>query len=180
MTAKPASAEIKAFIWQTDGACGYRMLRPEGWQVSKIDCRSFSYTAAAEDRLVIRIVNYQVMARQMEGSIIAQYALFEQDSSLEGWTRAVEQNWSNLGIEFVSNETLPQARIYLLEYAEHVELGALAIDQNQPLAVSLSAHGAYASQQSLEEAGLRTDFLPMLESIQAVTHDPGNMDPEID
>lgn len=116
----------------------------------------------------------------MEGSIIAQYALFEQDSSLEGWTRGVEQNWSNLGINFIFHEAFPHARVYLLEYEENVELVALAIDQDQPLAVSLSAYGAYASLQSLEEAGLRTDFLTMLESIQAVTHDPDNMEPEID
>jgi len=86
----PASAEIQAFVDQTDGACGYRMLRPQDWQPSQAECRSYALTTSAEDRLVLRVVNYQVIAQQLDGATVAQYEAFKLDSSLEGWTAAVE------------------------------------------------------------------------------------------
>ena len=37
----PASTFIEQFIWQTDGLCGYRMLRPERWSASESECRAY-------------------------------------------------------------------------------------------------------------------------------------------
>lgn len=179
---EPASTEIKAFVDQTDGACGYHMLRPQDWQLSENECRYYTYQNSANDRLELRVVNYQVMAQQMEGGTIAQYEAFKLDSSLEGWAAIMEQSWSSVGVKFTLIETLPQSVIYQLESPQStgVELLALAVSENQPLGISLNAYGAYASLDSLEKVGLKADFITMVESIAAISHDPKNTEPKID
>lgn len=176
----PASKEVGAFTWQTDGACGYRMLRPQDWQLSKNECRYYTYQSSADDRLELRVVNYQVMAQQMEGGTIAQYEAFKLDSSLEGWTAAVEQSWSSLGVEFTLLETLPQAKIYYLGKPESLELIALVIDQDQPLGISLAGYGSYTDVPSFKNSGLKSDFIYMVANLHAAAYDPENIDPKIE
>lgn len=178
----PASEGIARFVWQTDGVCGYRMLRPEEWEPSRQECRSFSLHSSAEDKLELTVINYQVTAQQIKDGSVVQYALFEQDSSLEGWVQGVEKSWSNVGIQFTLLNTLPQAKVYSLGIpaSTNVEIVALLIDQNQPLGLSLIASGTYASLERLQKDGLVDDFLTMLESVEAIPYDPQNLDPIIE
>lgn len=176
----PASKEVKAFIWQTDGACGYRMLRPQDWQPSKTECRFYTFEPSADDRLELRVVNYQVMAQQMEGAMISQHEAFKLDSTLEGWTAAVEQDWSSLGVEYTLLETLPQAKIYYLEKPEPLELVALVIDQDQPLGISLAGYGSYTDVPSFKNGGLKSDFIYMVANLHAEAYDPEYIEPPIE
>ena len=178
----PASEGIARFVWQTDGVCGYRMLRPEEWEASRQECRSFSLHSSAEDKLELTVINYQVTAQHIKDGSVVQYALFEQDPSLEGWVQSVEKSWSNNGIQFTLLNTLPQAKVYSLGIpaSTNVEIVALLIDQNQPLGLSLIASGSYASLERLQKDGLGDDFLTMLESVEAIPYEPQNLDPIIE
>lgn len=180
MIPTPASQEVKAFIWQTDGFCGYRMLRPQYWQTSTSECRYYIYQHSADDRLELRVVNYQVMAQQMAGGTIAQYEAFKLDSSLEGWAASVERDWSSLGVEFALLETLPQAKIYYLEKPEPLELIALVIDQDQPLGISLAGYGSYTDVPGFKNGGLKSDFIYMVANLHAAAYDPENIEPPIE
>jgi len=84
-------------------------------------------------------------------------------------------------VEYSRLETLPQAVVYGLESPAtgRVELLALVISGNQPLGISLNASGTYANLRKLEKAGLKADFITMVESISAISYDPDNMKPEI-
>jgi hypothetical protein len=89
----PVSTLIEQFVWQTDGLCGYRVLRPEGWVASESECRAYVPPDLRDrnNQLILRVANYQVLAQQQTEGIIAQYELFKQHPSLEGWTKGVEQ-----------------------------------------------------------------------------------------
>ncbi len=178
----PASKGIISYILQTDGVCGYRMLRPEEWKPSWQECRSYSLHSSAEDKLELTVINYQVTAQQIKDGIVVQYALYEEDSSLEGWAKNVEKSWSNIGIQFTLLNTLPQAKVYLLGIpaSTNLEIVALLINQNQPLGLSLIASGSYANLERLQKDGLVDDFLTMLESVEAIPYDPQNLDPVIE
>jgi len=178
----PASEGIVSFVLQTDGVCGYRMLRPEEWEPSRQECRSFSLHSSAEDKLELTVINYQVTAQQIKDGIVVQYALFEEDSSLEGWAKNVEKSWSNIGIRFTLLNTPPQGKVYLLGIpaSTNLEIVALLINQNQPLGLSLIASGSYANLERLQKDGLVDDFLTMLESVEAIPYDPQNLDPVIE
>ncbi len=182
MIPTPASQEVKGFIWQTDGACGYRMLRPQDWQPSKAECRSYTFKTSTDDRLELRVVNYQVMAQQMEGGTIAQYEAFKQDSSLEGWAAIMEQSWSSVDVKFTLIETLPQAVIYQIESPEStgVELLALAVSENRPLGISLAGYGSYTDVPSFKNGGLKSGFIYMVANLQSSAYDPENIDPPIE
>ena len=182
----PASSLIGNFVWQTDGLFGYRMLRPTNWEpVNSVDAREYgtpSFQSAA-DRIVLRAINlkaYYKSATSANG-LIAQLALFEQDSSLDGWTKGIEQMWKSDGLESTLLRTLPQARIYSVTSpgSSDVQLVAYAVDQNQPLAISLTASGAYADMDRLQKEGILEDFAMMVASIQAIPQDPQNVDPPL-
>jgi hypothetical protein len=133
------------------------------------------------NQLTLRVVNYQVLAQQQTAGIIAQYELFKQDASLEGWTEGVEQMWQSNGIEFTLEETLPQAKIYSLQSpgSSDIQLAALAIDQEQPLALSLNASGEDANLESLRNENLWDDFLMMVNSLSTISYDPSNIVPSL-
>lgn len=179
----PASTIIEGFIWQTDGLCGYRILRPKMWIASESECRLYmlSGSQGQNNQLTLRVVNYQVLAQQQTAGIIAQYQLFKQDASLEGWTKGVEQMWQSNGIEFTLEETLPQAMIYSLQSpgSSDIQIAALAIDQQQPLALSLNASGENANLESLRNENLWDDFLTMVNSLSTVSYDPSNIVPSL-
>src|SRR5690606_7238400 len=103
-------------VWQTDGLCGYRMLRPDIWTASESECRVY-VPPDLQDRnnqVILRVANYQVMSQQQTEGILAQYELFKRDPSLEVWTEGVEQIWESNGLESSLEATLPQAKIYSL------------------------------------------------------------------
>lgn len=179
----PASTLIEQFIWQADGLCGYRILRPEMWTASESECRAYVLPDAQDrnNQLMLRVANYQVRAQQQTEGILAQYELFKQNPSLEGWTKSVEQMWERNGIASTLEDTLPQAKIYSLRSPDSsdVQIIALAIDQEQPLVLSLNASGEYADLDRLRNEHLWDDFVAMVNSLSAINYDPGNVTPSL-
>ena len=132
---------------------------------------------------MLRAVNlraYYKSAKSPNGLNVPLF-LFEKDSSLEGWTTGIEQNWKSNGLEFTLLRTLPQAKIYLVKSpgSSDVQLVAFVVDKNQPLAVELTASGAYADLERLKHDGVVDDFATMLASAQAIPQDPQNVDPPL-
>jgi hypothetical protein len=78
--------------------------------------------------------------------------------------------------------TLPHAKIYVLSLAAGsppVVLVAYAIDQGQPLILSLQAAGTEANLSRLEAEGVVADFATMAGSIMAIPADPANVVPAL-
>lgn len=179
----PSSKLIGSFIWQTDGTCGYRMLRPEGWEASQVECRLYKSQVGQNqaDRLVLQAHNYQVMAQQMSSGILVQYELFKKNSTLNGWSQAIEQSWKSDGTQFTLLDMLPQAKVYSIvpPGSPDVQIVAFEIDENQPLGLGLTASGAYADLERLNGDGILNDFKAMLESLQALAYDPQNIVPPL-
>ena len=179
----PASTLIEQFVWQTDGLCGYRMLRPERWAAADAECRAYVLPSSEgqTDQLILRVANYQVRAQQQTGGILAQYELFKQDPSLEGWTKGVEQMWQSNGIGFTLEDTLPRAKIYSLRSpgSSDIQIVALVADQEQALGLSLAASGEYANLERLRNEHLWDDFVTMVSSLGAINYDPSNIIPSL-
>lgn len=182
----PASSLVGSFVWQTDGLFGYRMLRPTNWESTKpYDGRDYGTPGSQDktDRIMLRTVNLQAYDKSGTSAtgMIAQLALFEKDSSLDGWTKGIEQMWKSSGLEPTLLRTLPQAKIYSVTSAgtSDVQLVAYAVDKDQPLAVSLSASGTYADMERLQKEGILGDFAAMVASLQAIPQDPKNVDPPL-
>jgi hypothetical protein len=179
----PASTRIKQFVWQTDGLCGYRMLRPERWAAADAECRAYLLPGSKRqtDQLALRVANYQVLAQQQTEGIIAQYELFKQNPSLEGWTKGVEQMWQSNGIESTLEDTLPQAKIYSLPSpgSSDIQVVALTTNQEQPLVVGLNASGEYADLERLRNEHIWDDFVTMVNSLGAIDYDPNNVTPSL-
>ncbi len=182
----PASSLVRSFVWQTDGLCGYRMLRPANWESPEPgDGRDYGSPGFQDkaDRIMLRAINLQAYyqsAKSLNGLNVTLF-LFEKDSSLEGWTMGIEQNWKSNGLEFTLLRTLPQAKIYLVKSpgSSDVQLVAFAVDKNQPLAIELTAAGAYADLERLKQAGIADDFATIVASAQAIPQDPQNADPSL-
>jgi hypothetical protein len=179
----PASTLIEQFVWQTDGLCGYRMLRPDMWIAAESECRIY-VPPDLQDRnnqVILRVANYQVMAQQQTEGILAPYELFKKDPSLEGWTKGVEQMWQSNGLESSLEAQLPRAKIYSLRSpgASDIQLIALAIDQDQPLVIGLNASGEYADLERLRNEHLWDDFVAMVNSVSAINYDPGDVVPSL-
>lgn len=89
--------------------------------------------------------------------------------------------WLSNGIEFTLQDTLPHAKIYLVQSpgSSDVQMIALVIDQEQPLALSLNAAGEYADLERLRNEHLLDDFVTMVNSFSATSYDPGNIIPSL-
>ena len=182
----PASSLVGSFVWQTDGVFGYRMLRPANWESTKpFDGRDYGIPGFQDkaDRIMLRAINLQAYYKSGTSATgtIAQLALFEKDPSLAGWTRGIEQMWKSNGLESTLLRALPQAKIYLVKSpgVSDVQLVAYAIDQNQPLAMMLTASGTYADLERLQKEGILDDFAAMVASAQAIPQDPQNVEPPL-
>jgi hypothetical protein len=107
----------------------------------------------------------------------AQLALFEKDSSLEGWTKGIERMWKSNGLGFTLLRTLPQAKVYRVKTPgdANVQLVAFAVEHKQPLAMQLTASGGYADVERLQTEGVLDDFVTMVASVQAIPQDPQNI-----
>ncbi len=180
-----SSSMVKSFLWQTDGLYGYRMLRPAGWEpIDMKDRRGYHPPGlpSQTDQVLLMAFNLQVIAKATESptSMIAQWALFKRDHSLDGWTAGIERMWTSDGMEFTLVRTLPQAKIYLLKpKSDLIWVEAYAVDSGQPLTIGLEAHGAYADEARLQQEGLLDDFATMVGSISAIQPDPKNIDPAL-
>ncbi len=182
----PASSLVGSFVWQTDGLFGYRMLRPANWESPKPgDGRDYGTPGFQDkaDRIMLRAINLKAYYKSATGAagVIAQLYLFEKDSSLEGWTKGIEQMWKSDGLESTLLRTLPQAKIYLVKTPGYpnVQLVAYAVDKNQPLGLELTASSAYANMERLQKEGILDDFAAMVASVQAIPQEPQNVDPPL-
>lgn len=180
-----SSLLVKDLLWQTDGLYGYRMLRPAGWKpIDMKDRRGYQPPGlpSQADQVLLMAFNLQVIAKATESptSMIAQWGLFERDHSLSGWTGGIERMWTGNGLSFTLIRTLPHAKIYLLKpRSDLIWVEAYAVDKDQPLTIGLEAHGIYADERRLQQAGLLDDFATMVASISAVQPDPKNIDPAL-
>ncbi len=186
----PASALIGRFVWQTDGRCGYRSLRPTQWPAVGSECGAYVLpgTQGQAHRLALQFYNYQVLDQQQAQAIqpgmwgmLPQYELFKRDSSLAGWTKGVEQMWKSMGIDSTLLSTLPQAKIYSTRGPSGSDLTivALVIDQSQPLGLGLFASGAYANLDHIRSEHIWDDYMTMVNSLQAIRYDPANVTPAL-
>jgi Tol biopolymer transport system component len=196
----PTSPLVKGFIWQTDGSFGYRILRPSNWAPADMgQGRGYVEFKGAANQLELEVLNYQVAAQNMSGGILAEYGLFQQEPSFDGWTAGIEQLWQRLGYTFTLEETLPAAgeqpaatggqrtpdqpaaKIYWVWKSgwDGIQLTALVVDQGQPLAVSLIAAGDDADAARLRGEGLLDDFVAIAKSLSAIPYDPANVDPPL-
>jgi len=130
------------------------------------------------------VFNLQVLAKATQSPtiLIAQWALFERDRSLAGWTAGIERMWTNDGLKFTLVRTFPRAKIYILKPStpsDVIELAAFAVDDDQPLTIGLEAYGAYADEGRLQQEGILDDFATMVASISTVQLDPKNIDPAL-
>jgi hypothetical protein len=179
----PVSALIEAFVRQTDGVCGYTVLRPGTWHATQAICRTYAPPGSEQqaDPLALTVVNYRVAAEQQEDGAIAQFEAFQRASSLEGWSEQVEQMWERSGVEATRLETLSTARIYALwsPGMTNPQIVALVIDQETPLGLALDTSDAYADLERLRNAGLWQDFVTMTKSLRAIPHDPSKVTPAL-
>src|ERR1019366_417703 len=187
-TPTPRSSLISSFVEQTDGVAGYRMLRPTNWTAlggDPIDGRSYIGPGPAnvQQGIVITAMNLKLSAASLGANTLsAQWLLFQQDSSLIGWTAGIEAMWARDGETFTLLRTLPNAKIYMVSLAAGsppVVLGAYAIDQGQPLILELQASGTEADLTRLEAEGIVDDFATMAGSITAIPADPQNVVPAL-
>jgi hypothetical protein len=180
----PSSSVVDRFIWQSDGLCGYHILRPAAWKISASECRSYTFSnpESPKDQLEFRIINYKVMSEQSSEGIMQQFELFEQDQSLNGWTKSIEERWENSGIQFTLLEIFPQAKIYSVvdPNSSEMQVVAFAVIWLQPLGLELTASGTYANLELLREEGILDDFATMVSSVQAILQDTQNIDPPIE
>jgi hypothetical protein len=186
-TPTPHSSLISAFVDQTDGVAGYRMLRPTNWTAigGSIDGRLYigPGPANAQQGIKVSVLNLKLVAAALGANTVnAQWLLFQQDPSLVGWTAGVEAMWARDGESFTLLRTLPNAKIYVLSPAPGsgpVVLVAYAIDQGQPLILELQASGTEADLSRLESEGIVDDFATMAGSITAIPADPQNVVPAL-
>ena len=177
---KPASALIERFIWQSDGRFGYRMLRPVNWAPVDLGFgRGYTHT----DPLELSALNYQVL-QETQGSAegaIAQWLIFQQNPTLEDWTTGNEKMWQQNGVEFSLEETLPRAKVYWIQVPgwDKIQLSALVVDQDQPMAIDLTAGGVYADADRLRNESILDDFITMVESLSAIPYSPEAVDPPL-
>ena len=163
---------------QDDPGCGVRFLRPGEWVLLRAssDCASRFYAAPGSsttkpDRLVLQAINYRVVAEQTPGGpgAIAQYWAFQRDSTLDGWSRQLERMWAGIYVTATLEYSTPDARVYALRPStgNEIDLIGLKVDQGQPLALGLSAYGAYANMDRLRAEHIWDEYLDMVNSLAA-------------
>lgn len=87
----PASALIDGFQWQTDGAFGYRMLRPANWQPINLgDARGYypPGSIGETDRLLLVARNLNALDADV---IVISRSIFQDHPHLADWTAALDR-----------------------------------------------------------------------------------------
>jgi hypothetical protein len=166
-----------ALTLQDDQDCGVRFLRPGEWVLVRAssDCASRFYAApgstGSADRLVLQPINYRVVDEQTAGGpgAVAQYAAFQQDSTLDGWTRRVERIWAGIYVTATLEYSAPDARVYAVQQSsvDEIDLVGLKVSQGQPLALMLEARGAFANLDRLRAEHIWDEFPAMVNSLSA-------------
>jgi hypothetical protein len=176
----PHSPLIGSFVWQTDGAFGYQMLRPAGWEAKELgDTRQYVAPGPAirPDWLALEAVNYQARfsgERRSEAASSWEYAAFEQNPTLEGWSSAVEQKLRSLDAQPELVRSLPDVRVYTARKDDigSLSLMALKVEGGQPLDIRLWTSGTYADVDWLKNQGVLDDFVTMVASARAFPENP--------
>lgn len=185
---RPTSPTIEEFVEQADGEFGYQMLRPANWEPIHLGTgRGYRFAAstAGEDRLLLTVGNLAVMAAQAPADTpVVPWVEFQQSDSFEAWMQQREAAWTQVArstdLSFERYTTLPNGAVYLLLLPDQsLQLIAYLLDDGHPLTVGLEGFGAYAQRSQVEESGLLTDFLTMLQSAQALEPDIERIDPPL-
>jgi hypothetical protein len=183
------SADVGAFVWQTDGVYGYRMLRPAGWKMSEADDQRAYYPPAFPNLypgLGLHAVNLKARSSFQSGSGGKgdMAARFEESPDLNGWAQSVEKMWRQYdgSPSFVRIAEQSDEVIYMQAFDPPTSLGvtivALKVVDGQPLVFALGTGGsAYPDLDTLRARGIWDDFLTMLASLQPIPADPANVVP---
>ncbi len=183
----PHSALVSGWVEQTDGAYGYRMLRPANWTTTSGDGMQRFYVApgfqgSQVQGVEVLVTNLKVLGTSMgtNGSV-AQWSLFQQHPDLAGWTAALERM---MAVDFTYHviRTLPEAKLYAITAVEGKEsptllVVAYAIAGGEPFSLTLEAAGTYSDLATLERNGVLDDFATMVGSIAPIPADPSNVVP---
>jgi hypothetical protein len=184
----PKSTLISGFVNQVDGLYGYQMLRPSNWTPFDGGFPQGRFyvgpgPANAQEGILLTVVNLKLVAEALgPNSANAEWLIFEQDSSLAGWTAGIEAMWTRDGSTFTRLRTLPEARLYAVTMGSDprtVYLIAYAIDQGQPLLLVAQASGTQADLGRLQAEGFVDDLATMAASLKAIPADPHNIAPPL-
>lgn len=184
----PHSALVSSWVEQTDGAYGYRMLRPANWKTTSGDGMQRFYIApgfqgSQVQGVEVLVTNLKVLGTSMgaNGSV-AQWGLFQQHPDLAGWTAALEQMMQANEWTYSAIRTLPDARLYAITAMSGKEpptllVVAYAIAGGEPFSLTLESAGTYRDLATLEQDGVLDDFATMVGSIAPVPADASNVVP---
>ncbi|MEZ4731104.1 MAG: hypothetical protein R3E79_28620 [Caldilineaceae bacterium] len=181
---QPVSQAIDRFRWQTDGAYGYRMLRPANWQPINLgDARGYypPGSTGETDRLLLVARNLLALDPALNSVPLT---LFRDQPTIAAWAAALEASWQRETTpvkSYTLEETLPNARIYALQSStpDQMQVVAYFVADGQPLVISLDTFGRYANVQRLRDEGIFTDFVTMVTSGTAVELDPQKITPPL-
>ena len=183
----PHSALVSSWVEQTDGAYGYRMLRPANWKTTSGDGMQRFYIApgfqgSQVQGVEVLVTNLKVLGTSMgPNTNVAQWSLFQQHPDLAGWTAALE-HMMDADFTYHLVRTLPDAKLYAITAMSGMEqptllVVAYAIAGGQPFSLMLEAAGTYRDLATLERDGVLDDFATMVGSIAPVPADPANVVP---
>jgi|GEM_PF-5424518 hypothetical protein len=180
----PASRFISAFVDQTDGAYGYRMLRPSNWTPQSSDVtggRLYEEPGANAllHGLAFNVVNLATTPTAQQGN--STWTEWLASPTLDGWTAAAEQEFGQGNSTVTPLRTLPNARIFAADYHDlaYMVVIGLVVDKGQPLFLQLAAAGSEKSLKVLEQQQVVDDFATMVGSVQAIPADPANVHPPL-
>jgi hypothetical protein len=191
------SAEVGAFVWQTDGVYGYRMLRPAGWEMAVSgQARHFvgpsveGETPISLNAANLRAIDLRDLAEVEANAIASSLAAFDAAQNIEGWAAAIEQRvFQSYARATLPYERVPlppdlagDAAVYLFKTDGYMNRPvimpyALKVSDGQPLVVSLYGGTKMDTFDALQASGAWDDFLTILRSLTAVPVDPENVSP---
>jgi hypothetical protein len=183
------SAEVGAFIWQTDGAYGYRILRPADWFMQDLQdldgsaMRPYYGNLTGEEGNGLSLMVANLHARSYVSStyftdLITQ---FDADPTLERLAEFIEQTASNDQSRLTRIDASSDAIIYLQRYGgpteEPTSLVGIKVVDGHPLLIHLGGDGKYMDLEEFRADPLWDDFLTMVASLQPIPVDPENVSP---
>ena len=176
------SERFGRLVWQEDGTYAYAMLRPIHWKTIDNNARTYlppDVSDPAEFSIIAQ--NLQIFEKiGIKNVYVEPLALYRQNPSLKDWTQAMEYSWQQTGamanIEHI--QSLDQAEVYAIHAAGGMlRLTALAVDQDQPMIVTLDIQGDLADLNRLRAEGILEDFFTIVNSIRAIPYQPGIVNP---
>lgn len=176
------SAEVSEFVWQTDGAYGYQMLRPAGWTMSDTGSNR-DYTApgsGATAVLALHVLNLRAKpVAETRWGIGAWLDKFDAAPTLEDWVaRLDEYDFRGAEKAALPEDLASDAVIYIGQTeAQNIQPMAFKVSEGQPLLIALTGGAAAYDLDSLKASGLWDDFLTMLRSARPIPIDAEQVTP---